>query len=354
MSSDATLGAFIANSIGEGDGGGGASAGDMWSHESMRATFLLALAVVMEVAAGSEMKRARGFANRPAALRALALAWVCVACTIQLLSYGELSVVWAVYTLFELGGVTAAGVLVWGEAMTCFKAAGLAAALAGTVLLELQRKRGGGHSGYTAVLNLPMLIGAMLSGLLLLLFVESRRCPCAPSRLCGGARVTAAEGMADAGAALAGGAPRSGGKARAAWLYGGILLATVCEVSGAVFMKEANGFSDMGYTMLAFAVALVNVAVTIMALAHGSLAVAWALYTAAEYIGVLVIGVAFFHDGLGVVHFTGLVLTVVGVLVLVAEEEGLLGDNESDDGEELPEQPEHRVRAPRTQRSFSH
>ncbi len=105
----------------------------------------LGAAVVTEVVGAGLMKRSDGFRDFTATLAAYAAVVCCASATIVALSRLELGVGWALFTAFELSSTVALGVVVYGEALSPAKLAGLLLCLAGVVLLIVAEEADARH-----------------------------------------------------------------------------------------------------------------------------------------------------------------------------------------------------------------
>jgi len=275
-------------------------------------TALLALAICSEVYAGAQMKRSRGFSDKVASVKAFFAASVCVACCIQLLAHVELSLGWAFYTVFELAGVTIVGVIVEGEDMTCAKTIGLISVLVGSLVFELRvqgKQPAKAWENCEVTLNLILLAGCVLSVLTLMM--------ARPGSTAGD---TSSESAAESSTSAAI-AETPGRWVRPLCLYGGLTLAAVGEIVLAVCMKEAEGFASTSFSAVSFLVAGAVTCFTIVALKHSSLVIGWLLYTAFEYIGVQLVAIWHYTDNVDTAWVAASMLTLLGVLVLIIEEE---------------------------------
>merc|ERR1719453_1483459 len=81
-----------------------------------------AIAVAAEIAGGTYMKTARGFASRRDTALAFLTTNACVVSLIVFLGSIELSVGWAIYTAVQFCGVVLVGVFFGGERMSVWKA----------------------------------------------------------------------------------------------------------------------------------------------------------------------------------------------------------------------------------------
>jgi len=99
-------------------------------------------------------------------------------------------------------------------------------------------------------------------------------------------------------------------------------IAVVAEIVSGNYMKESSGFRDVKQTLLAFIWLNVTVSATIVFLNEVDLSIGWALYTAFEFTGVVAVGVALWGEPVNVFKVLGLCVTLLGVVVLILEDEG--------------------------------
>eukprot|EP00405_Crypthecodinium_cohnii_P041492 CAMPEP_0206558276 /NCGR_PEP_ID=MMETSP0325_2-20121206/19655_1 /ASSEMBLY_ACC=CAM_ASM_000347 /TAXON_ID=2866 /ORGANISM="Crypthecodinium cohnii, Strain Seligo" /LENGTH=323 /DNA_ID=CAMNT_0054059461 /DNA_START=55 /DNA_END=1026 /DNA_ORIENTATION=- len=315
----------------------------IWSFPSLYASVVLAGAIILEVLAGIEMKRACGFRNRGASVRGIGLVLACVCCCITVLNEVELSLTWAVYTVFEVAGLTLAGVTIWKEELNAVKLIGLLFALVGCVLLDLGTNKtivkiptldhlptpAPTLEKEVTPVNLPVLSAILVTAQVLAYWWGRRGHDAAR------AYVRLSEGTS----------PRSEDDLelhkdarthetvvnafRGLLLYGGLALATITEILLANCMKRSQGFEDLQYTLAAFGIGFINAIITIIVLDQSTLVVAWMLYTAFEYVGVLMLAVLTFHEPINGQKMAALALTAIGVVILIMEEES--SDDDSDE-----------------------
>lgn len=114
---------------------------------------------------------------------------------------------------------------------------------------------------------------------------------------------------------------RCQGAFRVVLLYGMLIIGAICEIFGALSMKDSRGFRNMEFTFGSLFLTMLHVVFHIVALANCSLAVAWTLGTTFEYVGVLFLAVTYFGESVDTVRGVGLALTIIGVILLVLQEE---------------------------------
>mmetsp|Transcript_35085 Transcript_35085/g.88444 ORF Transcript_35085/g.88444 Transcript_35085/m.88444 type:complete len:336 (-) Transcript_35085:20-1027(-) len=294
----------------------------MWKGESLMITAVLALGVWSEVYAGTQMKISRGFSDVVASIKAVLASCVCVACCIQLLSHVELSIGWAFYNAFELAGIAIVGIVVEGEVVTWTKLGGFLAVLTGTVLFEI-RAHGREHEVLAKMgedcqvtLNL-VLVTLVLLLVLLPIYWRAKAANCVARGEGDKKRLTTSVDIV---------ATRLHGWARMSRVYGCLVLAATGEVVLAICMKEAAGFVNKSFVTASFILAVMITFFTILALQHSSLVSGWMLFTAFEYIGVQSVAVSVYADEMDVLWKMASLQVLLGILLLVVEEERDLND----------------------------
>lgn len=102
--------------------------------------------------------------------------------------------------------------------------------------------------------------------------------------------------------------------------WGSLVLAIVSSIAGATFAKESQNFEDIGQTIATFINSNICEVFTIIAFSTIDLGTGWVLYTAGDVVGVILVGIVFFHETITTAKIVGIVVTLVGVSILVLVE----------------------------------
>ena len=99
-----------------------------------------------------------------------------------------------------------------------------------------------------------------------------------------------------------------------AWVY--LVLASVFEIAGAIFLKNADGFTRLGPTVLTVASMTTSIVFLGFAMRTLSMGSAYAIWTGVGVVGVAFLGIQMFGESSSPVRLVSISLIVAGVVEL--------------------------------------
>jgi quaternary ammonium compound-resistance protein SugE len=97
-----------------------------------------------------------------------------------------------------------------------------------------------------------------------------------------------------------------------AWVY--LVLASVFEIAGAIFLKNADGFTRLGPTVLTVASMTTSIVFLGFAMRTLSMGSAYAIWTGVGVVGVAFLGIQMFGESSSPVRLVSISLIVAGVV----------------------------------------
>lgn len=99
-----------------------------------------------------------------------------------------------------------------------------------------------------------------------------------------------------------------------------LVLAINVEILAAGFMKASDGFKNVIHTLAAFVFCALTTGFTILLLSVVELSIGWAVFTALELTGTILVGVFYFGESFSIAKIVGLSISVFGVIILAVAE----------------------------------
>ena len=103
-----------------------------------------------------------------------------------------------------------------------------------------------------------------------------------------------------------------------AWIY--LAIAGVCEVGWAIALKEADGFSRLGPSLVFVASAAASLLFLLLALKTLPVGTAYAVWTGIGAVGTALLGVAVLGEGASALRLASVGVVVMGIIGLYLAE----------------------------------
>lgn len=99
-----------------------------------------------------------------------------------------------------------------------------------------------------------------------------------------------------------------------AWLY--LFLAGVFEVVWAFFMKESNGFTKLGPSLLTILFMIISFGLLSISMKTLPLGTSYTIWVGIGAVGAFILGIVFFQESMNIMRIIAAALIVAGVIMM--------------------------------------
>lgn len=99
-----------------------------------------------------------------------------------------------------------------------------------------------------------------------------------------------------------------------AWLY--LFLAGVFEVVWAFFMKESNGFTKLGPSLLTILFMIISFGLLSISMKTLPLGTSYTIWVGIGAVGAFILGIVFFQESMSIMRIIAASLIVAGVIMM--------------------------------------